>query len=157
MRACDYYDIFNLPKILWGNLCIKSPFTFDDGSNYINAPACFIPTNDLCLLGIINSSLIWFLLKNIACGRSGDFIEAKPIYINQLPIHQIQAKETHIRDKIINSVKVVLEIKKKLYILHASTKQEMLEREIQITYEKIDDLVYELYGISESERKLIKY
>jgi hypothetical protein len=157
LRACDYYDIFNLPKILWGNLCIKSPFTFDDGSNYINAPACFIPTNDLCLLGIINSSLIWFLLKNIACGRSGDFIEAKPIYINQLPIHQIQAKETHIRDKIINSVKVVLEIKKKLYILHAPTKQEMLEREIQITYEKIDDLVYELYGISESERKLIKY
>ena len=86
LRACDYYDKFEYHKIIWANLCLETPFTLDEKNTYINAPACFIPVCDFYLLGLMNSSLLWFFLKHIAAGRSGGFIEAKPIYVNQMPI-----------------------------------------------------------------------
>jgi len=151
-----YFQEFEKPKIIWGNLCIDPPFSFDENGYYINAPACILPTDNLYLLGLINSSLLWFFLKHIAIGRSGGFIEAKPIYVNQIPIHQINSTEKPIQVKIFHLVKIILELKKHKFALPSSSKQELLEREIQITDDKINDLVYELYEITKNERKIIE-
>ncbi len=154
-----YYMEFEKPKIIWGNLCIKSPFALDKNGYYINAPSCFISTDDLYLLGLINSSSLWFYLKQIAIGRSGGFIEAKPIYVKQLPIYLInfnKNKENTMHDKMVKLVDKMLKLNEKKVALLPGSKREKIEREVQITDEKIDELVYELYGITEEEKKIIE-
>jgi type I restriction-modification system DNA methylase subunit len=86
LRQCAYYDLFDKPKIIFPNLQSSNKFCFDDNSNYLNAPAVFLPTDDLALLGILNSNVVWHFLKSICVVRSGGFIEVKPQYFEQIPI-----------------------------------------------------------------------
>ncbi len=49
----------------------------------------------------------------------------------------------------------MLELHKKKTDLHPSAEREKIEREIAVTDEKIDEIVYGLYGITVEERKII--
>ncbi|MBI4823189.1 MAG: hypothetical protein HY805_03030 [Nitrospirae bacterium] len=50
----------------------------------------------------------------------------------------------------------MLELHKKKNSLPPSSEREKIEREIAITHEKIDEVVYGLYGLTEEERKIIE-
>ncbi|MDP2754876.1 MAG: hypothetical protein Q8P40_10885 [Nitrospirota bacterium] len=50
----------------------------------------------------------------------------------------------------------MLELHKKKNSLPSSAEREKIEREIIITDEKIDEIVNELYGMTEGERKIIE-
>lgn len=50
----------------------------------------------------------------------------------------------------------MLELHKKKNPLPPSAERDKIEREIAVTDEKIDDIVYGLYGITEKERKVIE-
>ncbi len=50
----------------------------------------------------------------------------------------------------------MLELQRKKNSLPPSVEREKSEREIAVTDEKIDDIVYGLYGITEEERKIIE-
>lgn len=85
-RACNYYPLFEQPKVTWANLQNSNKFCFDDTGKYINAPAVILPSDDLSLLAILNSRVVWFFLTGICVVRSGGYIEVKPQYFNQIPI-----------------------------------------------------------------------
>lgn len=149
LRACDYYDAFEGPKICWGNLCIESPFTLLENSVYINAPSVIVPIKDYYLLGLLNSKLLWYFLKNIAAGRSGGYIEAKPVYVSQLPINSNCSPE--INTEIIKLSQDIINSKSEL--LRTSTPLAATQMESRIAYldEKINKIVYELYSLTASE------
>lgn len=88
----DYYKLFEAPKITWPNLQSRGKFCWDDSGKYINAPAVILPTNDKALLGMLNSSLVWFYLAGICVARSGGYLEIKPQYFSQIPIPNIPDK-----------------------------------------------------------------
>lgn len=50
----------------------------------------------------------------------------------------------------------MLELHKKKNSLPLSAEREKIEREITVTDEKIDEIVYGLYGITEEEREVIE-
>ena len=50
----------------------------------------------------------------------------------------------------------MLELYKKKNSIPTSAEREKIEREIAVTDEKIDELVYRLYGIMDKERKIIE-
>ena len=50
----------------------------------------------------------------------------------------------------------MLELHKRKNALPPSSEREKIEREITVTDEKIDEIVYELYGITDEERKIIE-
>jgi preprotein translocase subunit SecA len=52
----------------------------------------------------------------------------------------------------------VLELNKQLQSIldYEIDKKQQLEKEIKATDEKIDNLVYDLYGITEEERKIVE-
>ncbi|MBK8780065.1 MAG: hypothetical protein IPO25_22670 [Saprospiraceae bacterium] len=83
--AASYFEEFANDKIIWGNLSNKPSFSYDSSKSYINAPAVMISVPDKFLLGLLNSSSLWFYLK-LAAGRQGGYIEAKPMYVEKLPI-----------------------------------------------------------------------
>ena len=102
---------------------------------------------------------MWYFLNEIAAGRQSGFIEAKPIYVSQLPIRTIDfnnPSEKAIHDKLVSLVDRMLDLHKKKNSLLPSAEREKIEREIAVTDEKIDEIVYGLYGITEEERRILE-
>jgi hypothetical protein len=76
----------------------------------------------------------------------------------KLPIRLIDfnnPSEETIHDKIVSLVDSMLDLYKKKAALPASAEREKIEREIAVTDEKIDDIVYGLYGITDEEKRII--
>jgi hypothetical protein len=98
--------------------------------------------NDLYLLGILNSSTLWYYLKNV-CSVLGDAdkggrLELRSIYMNKIPI----ATATEAEQKAIEIlVQKCLEAKG----------QNVTQWE-----QEIDAIVARLYGLSNEEMKIIR-
>lgn len=142
LRNCAYYDIFLKPKIIFPNLQNTNKFAFDESETFINAPAVFLPSVEKYLLGLLNSKVVWFFLKSICVVRSGGFIEVKPQYFEQIPIPEISNEVKTTLTDIVNRIVV---IKKSNPAADATA----LESEI-------DRLVYELYGLTEEEIRIVE-
>ncbi len=79
--------------------------------------------------------------------------------MEQLPIRTIDfnnPSEKAIHDKLVSLVDRMLELHKKKSSLPPSAEREKIEREIAVTDEKIDEIVYGLYEITDEERKIIE-
>lgn len=90
LRPCDYYNIFNKPKIMYPEIAKEPRFTFDTSGIYPLKTVFSIPTDDLYLLGILNSNTAWEYLKN-TCSVLGDAdkggrLTLQAVYVSQLPI-----------------------------------------------------------------------
>jgi len=107
------------------------------------------------LLGLINSGLFtWYHSKRNPKAKKQLFPKVLVSDLKKLPIRTINfndLKEKNFHDKMVIFVDKILELKKKKNSLLPSSKKEKIEREIQITDDKIDKLVYELYGITKGE------
>ncbi len=111
------------------------------------------------VLGLLNSKLLDMYLQAHSTSFSGGYFAYNRQYIELLPIRSIDfnnPKEKAMHDTIVKLVDKMLELNKKKCTFPPSSKREKIDREIQITDEKIDELVYELYGITEEERKIIE-
>ena len=159
LRACDYYEEFENPKICWGNLCKEAPFNFISEPYYINAPSVIIPISDLYLLGLMNSSLLWYFLINISAGRNGGYIEAKPMYVVKMPVKVIESKnedDNIIKAEIIHNVEVLLQLNKEKQTATLQTQVDQLQSRIDFHEDKINRVVYQLYDLTEDEIKVIE-
>jgi len=145
LRPCSYYNIFETPKILYPDIALESRFTFDTKKFYPNATLFIIPTNDLYLLGLLNSKLIWFYLSKV-CPVIGSEtkrgrLRLKTVYLSNLPIRV----NNMFKSRIESLVKNILKMKDKKITIE--TKQ--IESEI-------DQIVYKLYGLTEEEIKIVE-
>jgi hypothetical protein len=112
----------------------------------------------LYLLGLLNSILLSTYLKTISTPFRGGYIALNRQYIEQLPIRTIDfnnPSEKAIHDKLVSLVDQMLELHKRKNSLLPSAEREKIEREIAVTDEKIDDIVYGLYGITEEEKRTV--
>jgi type I restriction-modification system DNA methylase subunit len=112
------------------------------------------------LAGIMNSRLMSFLypfVSNKMVATSFPRLSVRDV--KKLPICTIDfnnPSEKAIHDKIVFLVDLMLELHKKKNSLPPSAEREKVEREIAVTDEKMDEIVYGLYGVTEEERKLIE-
>ena len=96
-----------------------------------------------------------YFLKSICAERRGGFIEQKPVYVSQVPIKRpTKAQE----DEITELVNEMLSLNERLVKIGNKLTDERIkiEKEIQKNDAKIDELVYEIYGITEEEKKIIE-
>ncbi len=98
------------------------------------------------LLGILNSTLYNWLYST----RFYDY-EIKPVYLRSSPLADANNKT------LAPLVMRMLELNKKRHSGKlAPSELERMEREIAATDAQIDDLVFQLYGITDEERKIIE-
>jgi hypothetical protein len=111
-----------------------------------------------CVLGILNSRLLsWFFCQINMVARRDDFPKIIIKQTRELPFSKIDLNnpaEKARHDKIVSLVDRMLELHKR----HPNTpqEQEMVKREIESTDKQIDKLVYELYGLTEEEIKIVE-
>ncbi len=90
LRACAYYHIFNSPKIMYPEIAMERRFALDDTGIYPLKTAFSIPTYDLYLLGVLNSSPGWEYLKGISSvlgnAEQRGRLLLSTIFVGRLPI-----------------------------------------------------------------------
>ncbi|WP_370090395.1 Eco57I restriction-modification methylase domain-containing protein [Ekhidna sp.] len=141
LRACDYYDLFEKPKIMYQKFQVKPCFIYDTEGLYCNDSMWIIPTEDLSLLGILNSKMGWWLISKY-CTAIQNGYQLIWKYFSQIPI--ATPSDTQ-RTEIETLVTSILEAKKK------DPKADTSKEEA-----KIDQLVYALYGLNEEEIEIIE-
>jgi tRNA(Ile)-lysidine synthase TilS/MesJ len=97
------------------------------------------------------------VISHIAAGRQGGYFEYKPVYISTVPIRQIDPsnyEDIKKRNKIENLVEHILDLHKR--IPATPQEQEQLQRQIAATDRQIDQLVYQLYGLTEEEIRIVE-
>jgi len=80
-------------------------------------------------------------------------------YLEQLPIRTIDSNnpsEKALHDRLVSLVDRMLDLHKKKNSLPPSAEREKIEREITVTDEKIDEIIYGLYGIKEEEIRIVE-
>jgi hypothetical protein len=90
LRACDYYEIFDRPKIIYPQMMKEPRFKIDKDGYYPNKTIFTIPSGDWFLLGVLNSQPMWEYLKLI-CSAFGDpekggRLETYGLFMETLPI-----------------------------------------------------------------------
>ncbi len=90
LRPCDYYSAFDEAKIVYPDIAKSPRFSLDRGNIYLSNTGYFLPLDDLYLLGVLNSSALWFALSGISIPfgeRAGEFrYRLFAQYVEKLPI-----------------------------------------------------------------------
>jgi type I restriction-modification system DNA methylase subunit len=111
------------------------------------------------VLGLLNSKLLDAYLRSITSRFSGGYYAYNRQYIEQLPIRPINFSnhpEKGYHDKMVTLVDRMLELNKNKHSGRlAPSELDRAERDIAATDKEINGLVYELYGITDQERKII--
>jgi adenine-specific DNA-methyltransferase len=112
--------------------------------------------NELFLLAVINSKMGVFLLDRI---RGEKNIDINPEYLKQLPIpaldlSQKTGKTKH--DALVSLVEKMLDLKQKSGPEKSDHQKTLITRQIDAVDKAIDTAVYELYGLTEEEIKVVE-
>ncbi len=135
LRNCAYLEDFDKPKIAWGNLALRSQFSFISNDFIINAPSPFFATDNLYLLAILNSKVGDYYIKQLGVARSGGYIEYKPMFVEQLPIPRLNDEE---QEPFIKLVKAII-------------KNKLVGEELIKIENKINEMVFSLYKLNSKE------
>jgi len=205
LRACDYYDIFAKPKIMYQKFQVKPCFIYDEKGLFCNDSMWVIQTDNKALLAILNSKLGWWLITKY-CTQIQNGYQLIWKYFGQIPIPiKLPNGLYSLTDNMIilcsdlekskqgfikrvtdnfNNIKItgtlenfeeldfkqfLAELKKQK--LEISLKQQgewneffddekkacnTIIEHIKATDDAIDKMVYELYGLTDDEIKIVE-
>ena len=159
LRACEYYAEFEKPKIFIPTIVQNASFTLDTSGLYSNDKTSIIATDDLYLLGILNSRVADFFMHSISSTKQGGYFEYKPMYFSQIPIRTIDSSNPSDKSYLSSMVALVrqmLELHKQSALARTDHEKTAIQRQIDATDRQIDQLVYELYGLTEDEVKIVE-
>ena len=97
LRACDYYDKLEQPKLIYYHTALNHGFYFDTEGYYISANCYFIANADKYLQCVLNSKLFHFVKKylfpSFGDSEKGGRVRLDANKMNTLPIQKIEESE----------------------------------------------------------------
>ena len=141
LRNCAYLLEFDREKIIWQAISKRIAFSYDpQGKYYCDVTTYFMTGNNLkYILAILNSKLFEYALLKIYL--EGDTFKSKNAIIQNFPIPPIN-KTT---DRLVGLVDSII-----------SAKQISPSADISALESEIDRIVYQLYGLTEEEIKIVE-
>lgn len=155
LRACSFYEEFEKPKLIYPEIGLNLTPIYDDNKFYLNK-TCFMLTTkniDSAYIGALLSSKVLnfiFRLLGSPLGSSG-YVFSK-IYIEKLPIILGSELETDLSSLFIK----INNLKQELINCKTPNEKRLIEKQIEVTDNKINRLVYELYDLTEEEIEIIE-
>jgi type I restriction-modification system DNA methylase subunit len=112
------------------------------------------------LVGLLNSRLLDLAIRQMTNSFRGGYFAVNKQGIERLPFRPIDFSDPADRarhDKMVELVDRMLELNKQKHSGKLAPSQvDRIDREIASTDAEIDDLVYELYGIADEERRIVE-
>jgi len=111
------------------------------------------------VLAILNSKIMRWYFPFISEPFRGCWLSANKQFLSKLPFHLINFddnKEVKIHETVISLTKTILKLHKVLESVKTPNSKQNIQRQIDATDKQIDKLVYELYGLTEDEIKIVE-
>ena len=133
---------FTQPKCIYADMASETAFAFDDEGYYVGSPASLLPTNELWLLGVLNTRAVSWFYARTALQVRGPFLKFVPRYVSQIPIPDIEPDQKTLIHKIVE------------YILYLKKQPTVNSRDLKYARDRvmvgyfnriIDGMVYEAY------------
>lgn len=136
LRACDYYEQFSKPKIMYQAFQVKPCFVYDEKGLYCNNSMWILPTDNKALLGVFNSKMGWWLISKY-CSQIQNGYQLIWKYFGQIPIPYISPTQQSFINTLVDKI--------------LAAKKTNPQADTSAWEEEIDGLVYKLYGLNYDE------
>jgi len=169
VQASKPFEYFSAPRILLrqvlsrklrlqGVFTTETFLTNQSVQSLIANPEVRSAPDLLFLLGIINGRLLsWYFVNFNSVARRDDFPKIIIQQTRELPFPDWNAKsDKAAHDRMVKFVEQMLELHKRLSVARTPQEKTSLERQITATDAQIDRLVYDLYGLTEDEIKIVE-
>lgn len=137
LRACDYYEEFEKPKIILPDIAIQSEATYDVSSQYTANTGYIIPTQHITLLGILNAKVTLFFYSHLSPSIRGGYYRFIRQYLEQIPVPSSWDSS--------DDLKALVEA-----ALNAKTADR------PVLEQQIDQIVYQMYGLTDEEIAIVE-
>jgi hypothetical protein len=154
---------FARERIISQEISLGCNMTLDRRGLYHNTkvysllPALTTQESILYWLGILNSKLMWWFLRNTGYVLRGGYFTFKTEYLNPFTLPRVtftQSASKASHHTIVSLVEQMLALHKQLAEAKAAHGKTNIQRQIDATDAQIDKLVYQLYGLSADEIKI---
>ncbi len=111
------------------------------------------------VLGLVNSRLLFWHLRKISNKFRGGWITCTKQYFGVLPIARVDlaAKEDrHSHDQVVSLVEHAVGLNERLKSVRHSHERALLNQELRANEHRLDQTVFELYGLSDEEVSLVE-
>lgn len=143
LRSCDYYEGFVKPKIIYPQTAKSVYACYDTTGTFALNSTSFISSDDLSLLAILNSKLFdWYArhkFQSLNDPWTGGRLQFKKVNMEVVPI----ADRTEAQKAELSRLVEQILADPKAEGVHDIERQ-------------IDELMYQLYGLTDAEIELIK-
>jgi TaqI-like C-terminal specificity domain/Eco57I restriction-modification methylase/N-6 DNA Methylase len=140
LRACDYYEEFDKPKILVQCIAYYSQFAFDDAGHYINNKAILIPTDDLYVAAILNSRTTWWIVNRTFQHMKDEGLSVDVQFLRRLPI---PTASEELRADISKSASA---------LINAAGLGDVAAHSLEV---RLNELVERAFALTDSERSIL--
>ena len=162
--------LFEQPKIMTPSIAAQASFTFDSkgefyfvGSGGGGGGGYGIILDEKYGLayeyvtGLLNSKVLDWFVKQISTPFRGGYYAYNRQYIERLPIIiPTSKKERQIHNRLVDLVNQMLTAQTKRQEAFSDSDKKLSEQRISILDRQIDELVYELYGLTDEEIGIVE-
>lgn len=132
LRACDYYDLFDKPKIVVQCIAYYSQFALDSDGFVLNNKTIFLPTDDLYVLAVLNSRVMWWIVNRLFQHMKDDGLSVDVQFVKMLPLPQCSDA---LRAEVCESVGKLLAVIRQQNDMAICRCEESLNRLIEQAFE----------------------
>ena len=138
LRSCSYWEEFAGNKIVYPDIAQTPEFAWDETGSFLGNTAYIIPTDELWLVGLLNSSVIWWFYKNVSSSIRGGFVRFIAQYMETLPIpNATEIQKSEIEQRVRRII------------------ENPSGPEVRILELEIDDLVYKLFNLTPDDVRMV--
>ena len=155
--------LFSRPKIVVPDYNNTASFTIDANGHFFKTGYGLLPKDDRhspkYLLALLNSKLLFWCLKRVSTALRGGYVRFWTKYTEQLPIHMIDFDDSSQRSKhdhLVGLVEQIMYSEETLSTAKTDAEKNRLELQCESLDRQIDEAVYELYGLTEEEIKIVE-
>lgn len=145
------------PKIVFPDIATEPRFAIDGDGHFGANTVYFIPSNDVALLALLNSRLAAFYFRQVCAALEGPgeaYLRFFGQYLESFPVRLPEKEKDKTRfARLINDR---FELQKQVAAVRDGHSRLVKERLLDRVDELIDEMVYELYGLTAEEIAIVE-
>ena len=143
LRNCNYHEEFKKEKIVWIELVNQGRFTYDNEGIYCEATTFILTGGNIkYLCAILNSKAIYWFLSQIAPTSGLGTLRWKKVYVEMIPIPAISESAQQPFTELVDQILIA--------------KTDPSETHCDTLEARLNQLVYQLYGLTTEQAKIIE-
>ena len=153
-----YVAYLEQPKIVFPDIATGCRFALDTDGHFGANTVYFIPMSDPATLGLLNSRLAFFFFRQTCAALEGPgeaYLRFFGQYLEDLPV-RLPPESDPRRQHLAELVQRMLHLHKQLQTSTTPHTKSVIQRQIKETDRQIDQLVYELYDLTDEEIRIVE-